>query len=167
MTNRKFTDPPATANLSHQELTIEYRELYFAYKDLLARHQRLVPAAQEKAAVITSKRGRLHQQREARIAGGRQRHEETRRQVEYFLNRYWELKQEMQLRRVTADLIRRGLTSWVQNPQPVYDIDMPEGPLNDLSESTARKLFTACGKAFRECAGNKADFLALARERRR
>lgn len=166
MTDRKFTDPPATANLSQQELTIEYRELYFAYQDLLKRHRALVPAAQEKAAVITYKRGRLRQQREARIAGGRQRHEDTRRQVEYFLNRYWELRQETPHRRVTADLIRRHLTRWVQNPQPVYDIDMPEGPLNDLKESTARKIFTACGKAFRECGGDKAVFLTLARQRR-
>ncbi|MDO9024718.1 hypothetical protein [Zwartia sp.] len=166
MTSRRFIDPSATANLSAEELSVEYEELYFAYKDLMKRHRKLVPIAQEKAAVITAKREHLRRNHVQRVVAGQLRHEPTRRQVEYFIHRYWDLQQSPQHRRVTADRIRRDLADWVRAPQPIYGIDMPEDPLDDLAESTARKIFTACGKALRECNGDKAIFFTLTRERR-
>ncbi len=166
MTSRRFITPPATANLSIEELSAEYKKLYFAYRTLMERHSNLVPIAREKASIIINKGGRLRQHREDRRVAGQLRHEPTRRQVEYFIHRYWDLQKNPQHRRITGDRIRADLTNWVRNPQPIYGIDTPQDLLNDLAESTARKIFTACGKAFRECNGDKELFFTLIRERR-
>jgi len=166
MTQRPFLHPSDTANLEAKTLKTEYQRLYVAYVDLDKRHRKLVPMAQEKATVINEKRERLRLQREQRSNGGRRRHAATRRQAEYFVNHYWELRQNPLELRVTADRIRRDLTNWLRDPQPIYGIDTPEEPLNDLAESTARKLYTACQNAWDSCENDKSVFIELVRERR-
>lgn len=169
MKPKKFIDPSAIGNASPEILYREYEKLFFAYRDLLHDHEKLKREHSKKGTVVRTKGERLRGQYQNLVNGGVIRHQPTRAASQFFIARYWELKnREEEIGELGAKMLIRDLDNWMQNPVSAYGIELGPTPPRAIKDSTCVRLFTACNNAFRVCGGDINRFIPeVSKQRKR